>query len=42
MSGVDKNWGPISPEAPGKVDDIRAIRFLDAKVGDFSLIGSGK
>lgn len=40
MSGVDKNWGPISPEALGKVEDICAIGFLDAKVGDFSLIGS--
>lgn len=42
MSGEDKNRGPISPDAVGKVDDIRAIRFLDAKVGDFSLIGSEK
>lgn len=42
MSGVNKNWGPISRVALGKIDDIRAIRFLDAKVGDFSLIGSEK
>lgn len=40
MSGVDKNCGPISREALPKVDDICATYFLDAKVGDFSLIGS--
>lgn len=42
MLGIDKNWGLISFEALGKFDNIHAIYFLDAKVGDFSLIGLEK
>lgn len=42
MSGVEKNWGPISRQALGKVEDTWAICFLDAKVGYFSLIDSEK
>lgn len=42
MSLVDKNWGSIIRTALGEVEDVCVNRFLDAKVGDFSFIGSEK